>query len=50
VIFRMVAEIRPRERRAFTANYSSWASTSRRGMSRDGFGEPRETQSPGNDG
>ena len=44
LIFRMVAENPTWELRAFTANCSSWVSISRKGVSRDGSGEPREIQ------
>ena len=46
LIFRMVLRIRPGEHRAFTANCSSWVSSSRKGVSRDGSGELREIQIP----
>ena len=42
--------IRPGERHAFTANCSSWVSISRKGVSRDGSGEPREIQIPSSNG
>src|SRR5580700_4636954 len=42
LIFRMVTEIRPGERRVFTANCSSSASISRKPQSRDGFGDVPE--------
>jgi hypothetical protein len=38
------------ERRAFTASWSSWVSISRKGVSRDGFDEPREIQILRSDG
>ena len=44
LIFRRSPRIRPGERRAFTANCSSWVSISRKGVSRDGSGESREIQ------
>jgi putative transposase len=50
LIFRMVAENPTWERRAFTANCSSWASISRKGASRDGFDELREIQILRSDG
>jgi hypothetical protein len=43
VIFRMVAE-NPTWGAPLTANCSSWVSMSRKGVSRDGLGEPREIQ------
>ena len=50
LIFRMVAENPTWELRAFTANCSSWVSISRKGVSRDGCGEPREMQIPSSNG
>ena len=50
LIFRMVAENPTWERRAFTANCSSWVSISRKEVSRDGFGALREIQILQSDG
>ena len=50
LIFRMVADNPTWERLAFTANCSSWVSISRKGVSRDGSGEPREIQIPSSNG
>ena len=44
LVFPMVAENPTWEHRAFTANCSNWVSMSRKGVSRDGSGEPREIQ------
>ena len=51
LIFRMVSEnpTRGAAPRAFTANFSSWVSSSRNGVSRDGSGELREIPTPWSD-
>ena len=48
--FVWLPRIRPGEHRASTANCSSWVSISRKGVSHDGSGEPREIQIRPRDG